>query len=691
MLFPDQDSTNFPLGVLNNLTTISQEYTDEHFLKFHQFIVYEYMIKNVKNRGLLIFHEMGMGKSITAVALAEYYRKHDPGRNIVILLSKSLQENFKKNIKSYAEKQPDHENIDNIYSKYKFVSLNASNMYVQMSHVDKTKEEMEVEKQLKEFTDIVENKDFLENTLLIIDEFHNLSNSITNGSYNALRLYDSIMATKNIKLMFLTGTPIVNNPFELVPTFNMLRAQSIPLFPELKKDFDGYFIDERNNRIKNAEYFKNRIVGMVSYYGNQYFEKKKNKDFPEEYPIIIVKVPMSDIQFSRYNATRDLEIEEAAIKGRPSNADRFSNKSSTSSSYRVKSRQISNYLIPEYALGPIRGNKARVKHIDKISDKDLLNMASYSPKFLHIMNNIKKHKNQLGLFYSEFVSGEGISIFSRILDLSGYSSVNTKIQHNNDLDSFDLIDGGAAGKHYAIISGDISMEDRVSIIKKFNNPANAHGKFIELLLISKTGAEGLDLKNIRHIHICEPYWNMARIEQIIARGVRYKSHIDLPKTEQNVQSYIYLSDYPKDYELKKKKEETTDIELYNNSIKNKVLIDQFLTCLIESSIDCSIHQKHDLNVSKKIKCKLCSPNNKKLYHPLITKDLLLPNPCDDLKQAEIKVNELIFNDTKYYYSNDLVKKIFNIFKYDDTIQGYVQVQDHEPVYSDLLRKLLKLN
>jgi hypothetical protein len=165
----------------------------------------------------------------------------------------------------------------------------------------------------------------------------------------------------------------------------------------------------------------------------------------------------------------------------------------------------------------------------------------------------------------------------------------------------------------------------------------------------------------------------------------------LPKTEQNVQSYIYLSDYPKDYELKKKKEETTDIELYNNSIKNKVLIDQFLTCLIESSIDCSIHQKHDLNVSKKIKCKLCSPNNKKLYHPLITKDLLLPNPCDDLKQAEIKVNELIFNDTKYYYSNDLVKKIFNIFKYDDTIQGYVQVQDHEPVYSDLLRKLLKLN
>ena len=763
MIFPDQDSTNFPIGVKNNLTNIlNQEYTKKEFLRYHQYVIYQYMIKNQKIRGLLLFHEMGMGKSISAVALAEYYRKHDPDRNIIILLSKSLQENFKKNINDYiknnsseihsneniknnssethsnenietnikehikdAAKSPELEShltesqIHNIIdTKYKFVSLNASNMFTQMTRIDKTKDELQLEKQLQEFTDIVEKKDFLENTLLIIDEFHNLANSITNGSYNAIRLYDTIMKTKNIKLLFLTGTPIVNNPFELVPTFNMLRGlvhidsrTSTTLFPELKKDFDMYFVDNKPNKIKNADRFQNRIFGMVSYYGSLYFGKKNKKDFPEEYPIKVIKIHMSADQFSRYAAVRDLEREEAAVKSQPNRAERFSSKGSISSSYRVKSRQISNYLIPEYALGPIRGNKARIKYIDKISDSDLMNMKVFSPKFLNIINNIKIHTNQLGLFYSEFVSGEGIAVFSRILELNGYSSWHNKLKFKEDSDAFDLqirkkkIDGGSVNikglklsepkpskKKYAVISGDVSIEERNAILKDFNSPENMHGKRISLLLISKTGAEGLDLKNVRHIHICEPYWNMARLDQIIARGVRYKSHIDLPKQDQNVQSYLYLSDYPKDYDLKKKKEETTDIDLYQNSIKHKFLIDQFLVNLVDASVDCSIHELNfDKSVRNQIKCKMCSPNSKPLYHPILSKDLLLPNPCEDLKSNEVKAKELSINGLKYYYTYNKENKIFYIFKYDKEIQGYIPLQEYEPIYADIMRKLLKLS
>ena len=32
-------------------------------------------------------------------------------------------------------------------------------------------------------------------------------------------------------------------------------------------------------------------------------------------------------------------------------------------------------------------------------------------------------------------------------------------------------------------------------------------------MISSAGTEGLDLKNIRQIHIMEPYWNEIRIKQ----------------------------------------------------------------------------------------------------------------------------------------------------------------------------------
>ena len=37
------------------------------------------------------------------------------------------------------------------------------------------------------------------------------------------------------------------------------------------------------------------------------------------------------------------------------------------------------------------------------------------------------------------------------------------------------------------------------------------------------------------------------------------------------------------------------------------------------------------------------------------------------------------------------KKIFHVFKYDKEIQGYIPIQEHESVYADIIRKLLKLS
>jgi hypothetical protein len=717
MIFPDKDTTNFPISVKNNL--MSLKYDKSEFLKYHQFIIYQYLIRNPKSRGILLFHEMGMGKSITAVALSEFYRKHDPNRKIVVLLSKSLQSNFKKNIKKFIDIRTNIKNeskkegssileteIDTIIDKkYKFVSLNASNMFTQMTRVDKTKEELEVEKQLKEFTDVVEKDDFLENSLLIVDEFHNLSNSITNGSYNAIRLYDTIMKTKNIKLLFLSGTPVVNNPFELVPTFNMLNGSitlnttsKITLFPELKKDFDVYFVDNKLNKIKNAEKFKNRIFGLVSYYGDMYFGSKTKENFPKLFDTIAEKVHMSSEQYSKYDMARDFEREEALQKTRSTtHEERFSSKGSASSSYRVHSRQLSNYLIPDYALGPARGKKAREKFINKISDNDLNNMKIFSPKFKKIIENIKKHKNQLGLLYSEFVSGEGVAILSRILNLNGYECWNTKNKLETSEDVFDIPKSTKTTKDalqkYALITGDVSFEDRTKIINVYNGNDNMYGEKIELLIISKTGAEGLDLKNVRHVHLTEPYWNYARLAQIIARAARFKSHSELPLKDRTVQPYIYLSDYPKNFDQKKKKDLTTDIQLYTDSIKNKKLINEFYIALAESSIDCSVHSpSFSKEVSEKIKCKLCSPNNVKLYNPILSRQLALPDPCQELKKSEIKAKSIsITGSTEKYAYSQTSDGNFHIYKHDSIIDGYVLLDSSDSMYSDIMCKLLKID
>ena len=119
------------------------------------------------------------------------------------------------------------------------------------------------------------------------------------------------------------------------------------------------------------------------------------------------------------------------------------------------------------------------------------------------------------------------------------------------------------------------------------------------------------------------------------------------------------------------------------------MIDQFLVNLAEASVDCSIHESEfSPFVKKQIKCKMCSPNNKLLYHPILSKDLLLPNPCQELKSEEIKVKEILVNGNKYYYS--YTNDTYHIFKFDTEIQGYTQLQEHDPVYADIIRILLKL-
>ena len=207
-LFIDRNNTNFPLSSKNILEKIIKEkYDKKNFLKYYQFIIYQYLINNEKSRGILLYHGLGSGKSITSVALAEYYRKYDPTRKIVILLAKTLQKNFKMNIKKFIKDQIENNkeivnesnndtDIDDIIdTNYKFVSLNASNMYTQISKIKKSQQEIDIEKHLKNFNDQISDNDFLENSLLIIDEYHNLSNSITNGSKNAIKLLESYKPT----------------------------------------------------------------------------------------------------------------------------------------------------------------------------------------------------------------------------------------------------------------------------------------------------------------------------------------------------------------------------------------------------------------------------------------------------------------------------------------------------------------
>jgi hypothetical protein len=60
-------------------------------------------------------------------------------------------------------------------------------------------------------------------------------------------------------------------------------------------------------------------------------------------------------------------------------------------------------------------------------------------------------------------------------------------------------------------------------------------------LVSSAGGEGFDLKGTKLVQILDPHWNEEKINQVIGRGVRYRSHSHLPPKQRKVVVEHYLS------------------------------------------------------------------------------------------------------------------------------------------------------
>ena len=91
---------------------------------------------------------------------------------------------------------------------------------------------------------------------------------------------------------------------------------------------------------------------------------------------------------------------------------------------------------------------------------------------------------------------------------------------------------------YIIISGSkLYSPNNNDEIKAATREDNKNGDIIKVIIISRAGAEGIDFKCIRQIHLMEPW--IIIDDQIIGRGVRTFSHLSLPFKERNVQIFLH--------------------------------------------------------------------------------------------------------------------------------------------------------
>ena len=263
--------------------------------------------------------------------------------------------------------------------------------------------------------------------------------------------------------------------------------------------------------------------------------------------------------------------------------------------------------------------KLREKRDDYFSHE---NLQKYSPKMWSIIQNLKNPNNKgLHLLYSAFRTLEGIGIFKEVLVAQGYQ----EFQLAKTDGIWDFAPGFKLDNRpcFVLYTGTEDVEMREIMRNIYNgdwNPPNVpesisiqlrevasnnlYGEIIQLFMITAAGAEGINLKNTRYVHMMEPYWNAVRLQQVQGRARRIKSHIDLPKTEQTVQTFLYLSVFSEDQKKKGEYKDltendlsklddsipvTTDEYLYEISQIKEKINQQLLTVMKETAMDCHVH------------------------------------------------------------------------------------------------------
>lgn len=647
-----RNSTDFPLRVYTFLKSL--KYDHESVILYHQHLVREYLLAMPRLRGILVYHGYGTGKTRLATAIVHDVAR--AGRKLIVLAPKTVHTQFRHELRITGRKPVD----------VSYISIKASNMTAQVQ--DEAGAFVQ-----DDDTPIMQSLETLENTFLVIDEAHNLFNAICNGAKNGLDLYDLIMQAKNIKILFLTGSPIVNDPFELVPCYNMLAGMK--LFPEVKEDFDRYFVNSKGNMI-NEEKFKNRIMGLTTYYGD-WIRRVEATSMPKELEIQIVKIKMSADQYSVYSSYREKEREESSRSEgfRGSKPVRFSNRSKSSTTYRVNSRMASNMV-------PVRD----------ITDKQLQD-PKHCPKFHKCIEIIDKRPTQKGLIYSEFVHNAGIIDIGRLLALKGWRQWDVEtdfVGEKNNLNNY----------CYGLMYGDIPEKDRNSLQASFNDPRNNHGEYIRVILMGPSGAEGISFKSTRYVVNVSPFFNYTRTEQVKHRIKRYMSHSSLPKSEQTVQTFILIADYPDTAKPPMtrdrpgeplKVELSTDEQLLRDARANKLLHMKFYKAMVEASIDCAVHRDRlPKSDREKIKCKMCTPNHVPLFHDKLDVDIEKDDPCTTPAHDELTVEEIIIDvdgqPYKFMYRLD-PETGYEFYEFNEQLDNWTRVPRNHRFWDLLIEKV----
>ena len=573
----------------------------------HQEYLVHYM-NTYNSRGFILFHGLGSGKTISSIALSEVY----PRINKYVVSPASLKNNYVINIEKYLKDKK--QNIEdklkyyhiNSYEGFRNKLNNGFNVDIDKKTgykkkyiviLDEAHRIRNVNKTSRLLIDFINPNNKIENTKKsssslcevsiknasgicypydiinkneIIEEGVNRKNLIElldkNNILHSLKItktelekvikfenqkgeeiidedcVESILELNNAcnyirkdanKIFLLTGTPMMNHPSDISPLVNLITGKNT--LPVNSNDFDNLFIkhkeldyfDDNKTKItlKNKSLFCKNIKGIFSYY------KPSLKEQTEDYPLRIdetIEVIMDNEQFKRYK-------------------DAVNNKLSKDQLHQF---QILNDLKLDSEDDNKNDKNDKTDKTDKNEKTD--KEKNKNSKLMFAINSFLNISRQISNTYESNTNTPKIKgILEKLIN-----GPKPAVVYSNFLENGLLALSTALSEtdlKFGLFTGAINEKKKNQLIESYNNYHNNeyNDEKIDILLISSSGAEGLNLLNTRQIHIMEPHWNANKIEQVVGRVFRFKSHSDLPKKDRNITVYKWLALLPDNKESQK--------------------------------------------------------------------------------------------------------------------------------------------
>lgn len=565
-----------------------------------------------KQNKILLYHGIGSGKTLTAINIAEENMKNLKDKdgfytNICYVITKaSLVDSFKNELlkwdfnfgKSFyiedkhfyfLKKRLEKKIYDqkDISAKDKQL-LNYCNRVIN-NNIKTAYKIMSYEKFSKNASRLCPNK----NDIIIIDE---VTNIISENSRRYTTLMKWLSHYPENPMILLTGTPIYDNYKEFFQIINLL----IPL---KQFNYDYYCKLVKSNLKKDQNDAQKIVEKLLKFVSNHvsYFEPSRNPDnviYPH-YELKEELCTMSDYQSEMY--MKILKKEQKVIPYKTYVASLRN--PSILENYEKNHKQHAFYL-EEKKIANVANARPLYKE-EAIQFYTPENIKKVSCKFSRLIKNIIdeiKYEHGKIIIYSQFVNNYGIAGIKKFLNAFEFHNYNDflKLQRSNkkieniEVEAEELIEDY---NNYICITGKETQDQKKTIQDIFNNPDNADGKNIKIMIISPTANEGLNLFDVTNIHIMEMPWNLSLLKQIFGRGFRSCGQKNLAKKDRKLTIHMYYTQFNKKYseifkkehkDIKDDKDSSIDFILQKILLKKAKQNQIFNNIMQKYSIDCKL-------------------------------------------------------------------------------------------------------